>query len=633
MLFRVVTLKKSHTNFYGVFTFLLFLVPGLIITGCDLFTVSMVDYYLDNTGLVEVTGVDGRPKFALMTNGTILIPPARDEPVTILEVTLSNPRSLAVRQELLGVPPEKHITLRQAESTKTEVLIEGAVLGEAYDLSLAMQSPDGLRDFPGRDIRIRCASFNTALLDFRVNETHPLLATDSYSFTVEFPYEITEFTLEGVALDPDVTLTLFQGQDAAGPIIASGTGRVFTAAPAALNPGNNYFYLEVRATGAVQGYPVNLIRAPDLNKIITEFYFTVNSKRYGAGPGAEAGSGSISGTGITVTLPRGTDITALTATASHTGTSISPDPATAKSYAGPVSYTVTAADGSTAVYTVTVNTAPDTAKAITGFNITGPVSATGVINEAAKTITVNVPYGTDVTGMSATASHTGASICPDPATAKSYADPVSYTVKAADGSTAVYTVTVNTASDTAKAITGFSITGPVSATGVINEVAKTITVNVPYGTDVTGMAATASHTGASISPNPATPQNYAGPVTYTVKAADGSTAVYTVTVNQRPGITVSGIIVKGLDVLALSWPPELSPDGSTPIVNGSVPITIMISGGTVTKWRVEVSSSVFSESYPANNFNAPATPGFYSVNVIARVDGVDYSGSFGLTVK
>jgi hypothetical protein len=35
----------------------------------------MVDYFLDNTGSVEVTGAGARPKFVFMTDGTVLIPP------------------------------------------------------------------------------------------------------------------------------------------------------------------------------------------------------------------------------------------------------------------------------------------------------------------------------------------------------------------------------------------------------------------------------------------------------------------------------------------------------------------------------------------------------------------------------
>ncbi|WP_010263321.1 PKD domain-containing protein, partial [Treponema primitia] len=44
----------------------------------------------------------------------------------------------------------------------------------------------------------------------------------------------------------------------------------------------------------------------------------------------------------------------------------------------------------------------------------------------------------------------------------------------------------------------------------------------------------ATHTGVFISPAPATPQNYAIPVQFTVTAEDGSSQAYTVTVTQAP---------------------------------------------------------------------------------------------------
>jgi hypothetical protein len=444
-------LKSSPSHLYGVFIFFLF--PVFIILSCDLFDNSMVDYFLDNTGIVEVTGIGGRPTYAVMDNGTILIPPADNEPVTILEVALSNPRSLFVRQELLGVPEGKHITARQSESNMMEVLIEGAVLGDEFALTIAMQSPDGLRDFAGCNLQIRCVSFNTALSDFRVNETHPFFDQDQYSFTVELPYETTELTLEGIALAPDATLEVFQGRDDAGTLIASGSGRVLTAVPAALSLGSNYFYLKVSVPGAVQGYTVDVIRMQAPDKHITEFYFTIDSKRYGAGSGVEADSGSIVGTGITVSVPYGTDIRALTASVSHTGASIDPDPAVPGNYADPVTYTVTAADGSTADYTVTVKVGPNTDKALTGFTITGPVSAVGIINEDLRAVTVSVPYGTSLVSMDISIAHTGVSVTPPSGTPQSGSPAVfsgqnltgskTYRVTAEDGTYQDYTVTVN----------------------------------------------------------------------------------------------------------------------------------------------------------------------------------------------
>jgi hypothetical protein len=340
--------KLSRSRWYGISILLLF--PWFVATGCDLFNNSLADYFLDNTGVVEVTGVDGRPRIARMENGTVLIPPGS----TTLEIALSNPRSLAFRQELLNVPAGKNIQIRQLESTIMELVIEGAVLDDAYDLTLAMQSPDGLRDFAACDLRIRCVSFNTALSDFRVNDVHPFFDPGGYGFTVELPHETTEAVLEGITLEPAAELTLYRSQGSTYPL-ASGSGRA-AAGPVSLEPGENLFYLEVQAWGAVQGYTVNVVRLPDPNKNITEFYFNINGKKYGIGAGTEADSGTISGTDITVTVPHGTDMTSRSASAIYTGASISPAPSTPANYTGPVSYTVTAADGTGQTYTVTVHT-------------------------------------------------------------------------------------------------------------------------------------------------------------------------------------------------------------------------------------------------------------------------------------
>ena len=87
----------------------------------------------------------------------------------------------------------------------------------------------------------------------------------------------------------------------------------------------------------------------------------------------------------------------------------------------------------------------------------------------------------------------------------------------------------------AKAITAFSIASP-QGTGIIDENAKTITLSVPYGTDVTALVALFTSTGASVTVNGTsqisgtTPNNFTSSVLYTVTAEDGSTAIYTVSV-------------------------------------------------------------------------------------------------------
>jgi hypothetical protein len=84
----------------------------------------------------------------------------------------------------------------------------------------------------------------------------------------------------------------------------------------------------------------------------------------------------------------------------------------------------------------------NTSKAILSFGITSPVQAQGIIDEAAKTVTIAVPYGTDRTAMTAAITHSGASVSPASGAAVNFTGPQTYTVSAADGSTQAYTVTV-----------------------------------------------------------------------------------------------------------------------------------------------------------------------------------------------
>ena len=92
---------------------------------------------------------------------------------------------------------------------------------------------------------------------------------------------------------------------------------------------------------------------------------------------------------------------------------------------------------------------------------------------------------------------------------------------------------------TANAITAFSFTNP-STQGVIDEAAKTISVTVPYGTNVSALVATFATTGASVEVNSVaqvsgtTPNNFTSPRAYIAKAYDNSTALYTVTVTIAP---------------------------------------------------------------------------------------------------
>jgi hypothetical protein len=245
---------------------------------------------------------------------------------------------------------------------------------------------------------------------------------------------------------------------------------------------------------------------------------------------------------IAVTLPNGAPVTALVATFTTSGTTVKVGTAlqtsgtTPNNFTGPLAYTVTAGDSTTATYAVTVNVSLASAKAISAYALTG---VTGTINEAAKTITVTVPSGTDLLAQVATFTTTGASakvagkLQTSGTTANDFSSPVTYTVTAADNTTSSYLVTVTLGTSSAKAITAYSLAG---ANGIVDEAAKTISVTVPGGTNLTALTASFVTTGKSVKvgtllqKSGTTANDFTNPVDYTVTAGNASTAIYTVTV-------------------------------------------------------------------------------------------------------
>src|SRR5690606_3313239 len=107
---------------------------------------------------------------------------------------------------------------------------------------------------------------------------------------------------------------------------------------------------------------------------------------------------------VVATVPYGTDVTSLSPTiqvsngASHT-------PTGEQDFSSSVSYTVTAENGTSNTYMVTVNVAPSTEASLINFSflvennalLTADVIAT--IDQGTQIVSVNLPEGTEVTGL------------------------------------------------------------------------------------------------------------------------------------------------------------------------------------------------------------------------------------------
>ena len=158
-------------------------------------------------------------------------------------------------------------------------------------------------------------------------------------------------------------------------------------------------------------------------------------------PNVEA---SIEDKNIVAIMPSGTDVTNLVPVISVSDkATVNPASGEPKDFTQPVSYTVTAEDGSRSVYSaIVVVKAKSSEKRILSFRFAS-LDLNATIDESTKEIKATVPMGTDVSALVPTITVSlGASIDPVSGVATDFTQPVTYTVTAEDGSQASYTAIV-----------------------------------------------------------------------------------------------------------------------------------------------------------------------------------------------
>jgi hypothetical protein len=241
--------------------------------------------------------------------------------------------------------------------------------------------------------------------------------------------ELTSFTFAGVTItNPGTafTVTLPYGTPISGVTptytvssdasLSSNGGLAWTGAS-----GSTKQYTVTAANGTTQPYTVT-VNVASLSSIVIGGTYKITYKI----------GDPLDTSGMTVT---GTD------SAGNTGISIPLSAcgftALSSATAGTTTITLTVTGtGVTETFTVTVQ---NNAKAITAFSlagVAGTITGTGIV--------VDVPYGTNLTSLTPSILHTGASYSPTSAQnfSDSVAHPITYTVMAEDGTSQVYTVTV-----------------------------------------------------------------------------------------------------------------------------------------------------------------------------------------------
>jgi 6-phosphogluconolactonase (cycloisomerase 2 family) len=218
---------------------------------------------------------------------------------------------------------------------------------------------------------------------------------------------------------------------------------------------------------------------------------------------------------------------------------------------GPLQYVVTAQDGTTKIFTATINITSSTKEIIsfTANNIKASINESDILAAVSDTTDltkVNVSFV--ITGESVTSQNIDSrNIDPETHTVTAVQDfskgPLQYVVTAQDGTSKIFTARVATLSS-AKEIISYSING---YKGQINQESKTISVIVSQDTDLTALRATFDNIGtvtvddvlqiSEDGTNKGTINNFsnsgAKPLEYKVTAADKSTVIYKVMVTKQ----------------------------------------------------------------------------------------------------
>lgn len=177
------------------------------------------------------------------------------------------------------------------------------------------------------------AAYNTGILSY---DSTGVISGTAISVTVPYGTDLTRLVATYVTAGAWVTV--------GGVEQASGeTPNDFT---------NPVTYTVNAPDGTTQNYTVTVTVASASSKDITSFVFLKDMNIGLAGDNDV--EGVISGETITVEVPAGTDITLLTPTIAITGASVIPISGEPIDFSDDVIYTVTAADASIKLYTVTV---------------------------------------------------------------------------------------------------------------------------------------------------------------------------------------------------------------------------------------------------------------------------------------
>ncbi|MEA3285652.1 MAG: lectin like domain-containing protein [Synergistota bacterium] len=347
---------------------------------------------------------------------------------------------------------------------------------------------------------------------------------------------------------------------------------------------------------------------------------------------------------VGVTVPFGTSVTSLVPSfvlsggASATVGGVNQFSGTSSNdFGSPVVYTVTAEDGTTQDWTVTVTvaSAPRTGKDILSYSLPGQIGSSDIDGNE-HTISLTVAHDVDVSALiaifelSGGASATVGGVKQISGTSSNdFGSPVVYTVMAEDGTTQDWTVTVTVAPAprTGKDILSYTLPSQVGDS-FIDKGKYTVSADVKKGTDLTSLVATFELSGGASAAvggveqvSGITSNDFSSPVNYAVTAEDGSGRNWTVTVSYYSvnSKDVEKIVVSDDVVSSDGGASLVKTDDLVDLVNDNTDLIALFK-------REEVALAMAGSLIPGSELDFPSASG--DSTYVSRL-GMGYEGAQG----
>ena len=485
------------------------------------------------------TGTEITRAFGQIDQFTVNVAEKADELTFTVELEDIEKQVLMVSMDGDEVMPSDRKRADRTDEQRYEVELEDG----ANTIDLMVTSEDEVERSYQVVVRRDARSSDAALsaLSLSAGTLSPAFSAATTSYTASVGNDVSEVTVTATENDDNASVA----QSPANPV--------------ALRVGANRITVTVTAEDGTTG----------------AYTVTVTRDAPGVSSNADLGALSLSeGTlspafdpamlAYTASVGNDVDEVTVTATPNHGSANVAQfpvNPVDLVEGANPITLTVTAEDATTTkTYTVTVTRdAPGTSS---DANLGALSLSEGTLSPtfSAATTSYTASVGNDVSSVTvtATASHSSASVAYDPGSTVPLsvgANPITVTVTAGDGTTKAYTVTVTRAGPGAGS--NVATLSALSLSGVtLNEVwaatTYAYTADVANSVASTTVAATATDDAATVTlpdPNPVALSVGATTITVTVTAEDGTTTqAYTVTVTRAAAPTVPGLLVSIDDV-------------------------------------------------------------------------------------